>query len=82
MIPGAENRERLHAIIYDELCQGVISAASKAAVLEIIAEAEGIDGVIFGCTEIGLLLSPADLAVPVVDTTLAHAQAAMDFALG
>jgi aspartate racemase len=46
-----------------------------------IGRAEGIDGVIFGCTEIGLLLTPDDVEWPVVDTTLAHAEAAIDFAL-
>lgn len=82
VVPDAADRKALHAIIYDELCQGVISPASKAVVLGMIARAEGVDGVIFGCTEIGLLISPDELSLPVVDTTLAHAQAAMDFALG
>ena len=44
--------------------------------------AAGADGVIFGCTEVGLLLSPDDIDVPVVDTTLVHCVAAVDFALG
>ncbi|WP_340645890.1 amino acid racemase, partial [Phenylobacterium sp.] len=82
LVPDLADRDRLHAIIYDELCQGVISAASKAEVLSMIARAEGGDCVIFGCTEIGLLLAPEDLAVPVVDTALVHAQAGVDFALG
>lgn len=80
--PVEADRAALHAIIYDELCQGIVRPQSKADVLAMVARAEGVDGVIFGCTEIGLLLSPQDLALPVVDTTLAHAQAAMDFALG
>jgi aspartate racemase len=82
VVPAEDDRERLHAIIYDELCQGIVSPAARAAVLEMIDRAQGVDGVIFGCTEIGLLLSPQDLSLPVVDTTLAHAEAAMDFALG
>ncbi len=82
MIPGEADRERLHAIIYDELCQGVVTQASKAEVLAMIAKADGADCVIFGCTEVGLLLSPADLALPVIDTALVHAQAGVDFALG
>lgn len=82
MIPGDAERERLHAIIYDELCQGVISAASKAEALAMIAAAADADCVIFGCTEIGLLLSPEDLDRPVIDTALVHAQAGVDFALG
>jgi aspartate racemase len=82
-VPDAADRDRLHALIFDELCQGVITAASKAAVLEMIAKgrAAGADGVIFGCTEIGLLIDPAELDLPAVDTTVAHAEAAVDFAL-
>ncbi|MDB5416741.1 MAG: aspartate racemase [Phenylobacterium sp.] len=84
LVPEADDRARLHAIIYDELCQGVISPASKAAVLEMIARgrAAGADGVIFGCTEIGLLLDPAELDLPAVDTAVVHCEAAVDFALG
>ncbi|MDB5493274.1 MAG: aspartate racemase, partial [Phenylobacterium sp.] len=84
LVPEADDRARLHAIIYDELCQGVISPASKAAVLEMIARgrAAGADGVIFGCTEIGMLLDPAELELPAVDTAVVHCEAAVDFALG
>ena len=81
-IPNEAERERLHAIIYDELCQGVISPASKSEVLGMIDRADGADCVIFGCTEVGLLLTPEDLSLPVVDTALVHAQAGVDFALG
>jgi len=81
MIPDEADRERLHAIIYDELCQGVITQASKVEVLGMIAKAGEADCVIFGCTEVGLLLSPADLESPVIDTALVHAQAGVDFAL-
>jgi aspartate racemase len=83
-IPDRDDRERLHAIIYDELCQGVITEASRAMVLAMIdkGRAAGADSVIFGCTEIGLLIDPADLDLPAVDTAVAHARAAVDFALG
>jgi len=83
LVPDAGERERLHAIIYDELCQGVIRPQSKAEVLEMIArgQAAGADGVIFGCTEIGLLLDPAELELPAVDTAIVHCEAAVDFAL-
>lgn len=80
--PEAADRERLHAIIYDELCQGVASPESKAIVLDIIERTGDVDSVVFGCTEIGLLLNPDDLSYPVVDTALAHARAGVDFALG
>lgn len=82
MIPDEADRGRLHAIIYDELCQGVITQSSKTEVLAMIAKSSEADCVIFGCTEVGLLLSPADLALPVIDTALVHAQAGVDFALG
>ena len=83
-VPEASERERLHAIIYDELCVGVISATSKAVVLEMIAaaRAQGADSVVFGCTEIGLLLTQADLKLPAFDTAEVHARAAVDFSLG
>lgn len=81
--PDAPDRGRLQAIIFDELCQGVIRPESKAAVLEMIARgrAAGCDGVIFGCTEIGLLLDPAELDLPAVDSAVAHCEAAAQFAL-
>jgi len=82
--PEKADRDRLHAIIYDELCQGVIRPESKAVVLEMIdrGRAAGADGIIFGCTEIGLLLDPAEMPLPTVDTAVAHCEAAVDFALG
>ena len=75
------DRDRLHAIIYDELCQGVISERSKTEVLAMIARSPQADSVIFGCTEVGLLLAPSDLSAPVIDTALVHAKAGVDFAL-
>lgn len=82
VVPDQADRERLHAIIYDELCQGVVSPSSKAEVLAMIARADGADSVIFGCTEVGLLLAPQDVATPVIDTALVHAEAGVRFALG
>lgn len=84
LTPDEADRARLHAIIYDELCQGVISPGSKAQALAMVEKgrAAGADSVIFGCTEVGLLLSQDDFDLPAVDTTLVHAQAAVDFALG
>jgi len=83
LTPDEADRARLHAIIYDELCQGVVRPESKAEVLAMVAKgrAAGADGVIFGCTEVGMLLSQDDLDVPAVDTTLVHCEAAADFAL-
>jgi aspartate racemase len=84
VLPDGAERDRLHAIIYDELVTGVINPASKAEVLAMIAgaQATGADGVIFGCTEIGLLIDPAELAIPAVDTAIVHCEAAAAFALG
>lgn len=83
VVPGEAERGEVHRIIYEELCRGRIEPTSKARYLSIIAEAasQGADGVILGCTEIGLLISQADTALPVFDTTALHVEAALDFAL-
>jgi aspartate racemase len=61
----------------------VIRSESRDEVVAIIArgQAAGADGIIFGCTEIGLLLDPANMPLPTVDSAVAHVQAAVDFAL-
>jgi len=83
LVPDQPDRDRLQAIIYDELCHGVVKPGSKAEALRMVtqARAAGADGVIFGCTEVGMLLTQDDLDVPAVDTSLVHCQAAVDFAL-
>ena len=82
-VPDQTERDDVHRIIYDELCRGIISPASKNRYLRIIetARKNGADGVIFGCTEVGLLISQADTDLPVFNTTALHARAAVDFAL-
>ncbi|MEO0391631.1 MAG: aspartate/glutamate racemase family protein [Pseudomonadota bacterium] len=82
-IPEADERTVIHDIIYRELCQGIIEPGSKDAYRQIIDKHRqgGADGVIFGCTEIGLLLDQGDVSLPVFDTTALHAAAAVDFAL-
>jgi aspartate racemase len=84
LIPSAEEREAVHEIIYTELCQGVIREESKGRYLEIIRRLieQGAEGIILGCTEIGLLIGQQDCAVPVFDTTRIHAEAAVRYALG
>ena len=74
----------MHDIIYHELCQGIVRDESKQAYLKIIdgLQAKGADGVILGCTEIGMLVSQSDLQIPAFDTTLIHAAAGVDFMLG
>ena len=71
-------RERVHRVIYDELCLGRIINASRDDYREIIADlvARGAQGVILGCTEIGMLVQQENIAVPLFDTTLIHARTA------
>lgn len=82
-VPDARDRALVHRVIFEELVHDVVKPNSRSNYMEIIARERraGADGVIFGCTEIGLLLSPSDFDVPCFDTTAIHAQAAVDFAL-
>lgn len=82
LIPDDAGRTIVHRIIYEELCRGIVRPESKAAYLEVVARgrAQGADGVIFGCTEVGMIIAPADFDIPVFDTTLLHAEAAIAFA--
>ncbi len=84
LIPDENERELLHRVIFDELCLGELRPESKAAYLRVVdhlAE-RGAQGVILGCTEIGLLIQQSDTKVPLYDTTILHADAAVRFALG
>ncbi|MGU5681243.1 aspartate/glutamate racemase family protein [Aeromonas allosaccharophila] len=83
LVPDEAGRERVHRIIYDELCLGDIRDASRAEYLAIIAglAAAGAEAVILGCTEIALLVGDARAAVPLYDTTAIHAEAAVALAL-
>ena len=83
LIPDAPDRALVHRVIYDELCQGRIVPASKAEYVRVMQNlvAQGVEGVILGCTEITLLVGQKDVSVPVFDTTRIHAEAAVDFAL-
>ena len=83
IVPDADERERVHRVIYDELCLGRVHDASRQAYRDIIAAlvARGAQGVILGCTEIGLLVDEDDADVPLFDTTRLHAEAAADWAL-
>jgi aspartate racemase len=83
LIPDEEGRAGIHRVIYEELCRGVVRQDAKDLFLTEIARAQerGADGVILGCTEITMLLSQADVDLPVFDTTRLHCEAAMNFAL-
>jgi aspartate racemase len=83
LIPTAEERGIVHKVIYDELCMGEIKQSSKMKYLGIINRLAqgGAEGIILGCTEIGLLVKKEDSPVPLFDTTRIHAIAAVDYAL-
>ncbi|WP_321814532.1 MULTISPECIES: aspartate/glutamate racemase family protein [unclassified Paraburkholderia] len=83
IVPEASERDDVHRIIYDELCHGVVQAASRGVYQRVIESlaARGAQGVILGCTEITLLIGAGDSALPVFDTTALHAKAAVDWSL-
>lgn len=83
IIPDELDRQIINDIIFKELCRGVIKLNSKNAYLTIIDKLcrLGVQGVVLGCTEIGLLINQNDTAVPLFDTSLIHAQEAALYAL-
>lgn len=83
LVPDAQERQAVHRIIYEELCVGVISDASRRVYQQVIESlrARGAQAIILGCTEIGLLLKPEHSPLRLLDTTELHARAAVDFAL-
>jgi aspartate racemase len=83
IIPDTKDRETVHRIIYKQLCVGTIRPESKAQVAGIMSRLVdlGAEGIILGCTELGLLLDAGDSRVPLFDTTRLHALAAVEYAL-
>ena len=83
LTPDDADRKIVHDVIYQELCLGKSTAASKAEYLRIIASlaASGAEAVILGCTEIGMLVAQTDTEIPLLDTTYIHAQKAIEWAL-
>jgi aspartate racemase len=83
LVPAADDRATVHAVIYDELCRGIVTAASRAAYTEVIGRlvGAGAQGVVLGCTEIELLVGRDDSPVPVFPTTRLHVEAAVTRAL-
>jgi aspartate racemase len=83
VIPRGEDRELIHRVIYEELVLGEIREESREEFVRITGDlaGSGAEGVILGCTEIGLLLKQENAAVPLFDTTLIHAEAAAAFAV-
>ena len=83
IVPAEDEMEIVHRVIYDELCAGIIQPVSKQKYADIILRliSTGAQGIILGCTEIGLLVKPEDSAVVLYDTTEIHAQEAVRYAL-
>ena len=83
VVPELHDRQMVHDIIYQELCLGKIDADSREVYLAIIdrLRTQGIDGVILGCTEIGLLVNASHTDIPLFDTTAIHAAGAVTLAL-
>ena len=83
IIPNDDDRAVVNQTIYEELCLGIISPSSKKKFLEIIMKlsTQGAEGIILGCTEIGLLVQQQDTKIPLFDTTLIHAKSAALYAL-
>lgn len=81
--PDAEDQEIIHKVIFEELVIGKILPASNEAYKKIMTKLaeQGAEGIILGCTEIGLLVQQSDCSLPLFDTTLLHAQAAVQYAL-
>jgi aspartate racemase len=83
LVPPDDDREAVHRIIYEELCRGRVLESSRKQYQDVVSSmvSRAAEGVILGCTEIGLLLRPSDAAVPLFDTAEIHAEAAADYAL-
>ena len=84
IIPPEEDRQYIHDAIYEEMGKGLFLPATKTRVLSVITQLalKGAEGVVFGCTELPLLIEQRNCVLPIFNTTLIHAEAAVDFALG
>jgi aspartate racemase len=83
LIPGEQDRDIVHRVIYEELCLGRIQDESRTEYRRVMADliGQGAEGIILGCTEISLLVDQRDAAVPLFDTTRIHARKAAERAL-
>lgn len=83
LIPTDEDRPRVHAVIYEKLCRGILDQDSRRLYLAVIDDLveRGAGGIVLGCTEIGLLIGQDDVEVPVFDSARLHAQRAVELAL-
>ena len=83
IIPDKNDIEIINEVIYDELCLGTINSDSKKKFLEIVDKlrSKGTEGIILGCTEIGLLIKNEDTDVPLFDTAVIHAEEAAIYSI-
>jgi aspartate racemase len=83
VLPDEEQRDYIHSKIFSELGKGIFNDETKNRYLQIIESLrnKGAQGVIFGCTEIPILIRPSECNIPVFDTTIIHAKAAVRFSL-
>ena len=83
IIPDKNDIEIINKVIYDELCLGTINSDSKKKFLEIVDKlrSKGAEGIILGCTEIGLLIKNEDTDVPLFDTAIIHAEQAAIYSI-
>jgi aspartate racemase len=84
LLPTPPDRDRIHAVVYDELAHGLVTDAARADYLTVVEKlaADGAEAVVLACTEQGLLLRDGDATVPLIDTTDVHCKALIDFVLG
>jgi len=83
LVPGENDMDTIHRIIYNELCEGKINASSRRVCADIISKLvnKGAEGIVLGCTELPLLIQPGDIHAPIFNTTRLHAEAAVNLAL-
>lgn len=84
IVPEKDDRELIHQVIFEELIRGVLRPSSREAYVRTIADLaeQGAEAVILGCTEIELLITDKDTAIPLLPSARLHAEAAANFALG
>ena len=83
LIPEGEEIELVNRVIFDELCLGIVNESSKQAYLGVIENLRlrGAEGILLGCKELGLIVSQSDVTLPLLDTTVIHANQAAQLAL-
>ncbi|WP_319778386.1 amino acid racemase [Maridesulfovibrio sp.] len=83
MVPDSDGRAMVHRTIFAELCCGKLIDKTREEYIEIIEKiaANGAEAIVLGCTEIGLLVKPEDVSVPLIDTVEAHVELALNYVL-